>query len=269
MKHNHSFLFLILFLSGCSATETPSLEILWQDSKARLFLKAEKYEDSLQMYYGIVESNPYFSGTHSNIGVILNYTQKPEEALKSLNHALQLARSQKDKVSEFSVLFNLGVYYTSAKNTDEAIINYQAALEIVPTSIETKHNIELLVQQQQKQQGQNGEKSDPNQKNESGQGGSQTQQDEEKKDQKDQKDQGENQDKQNEKEGDQEKEQVPDQSQKRESSAKYKPRPFQGEQLSEGDVKKILGELRNQEQKIRANFEKKEKGKSKKNEKDW
>ena len=51
-------------------------------------------------------------------------------------------------------------------------------------------------------------------------------------------------------------------------SPKYKPRPFQGDQLSEGDVKKILGELRSQEQKIRANYDKKER-KEKKNDKDW
>ena len=59
-----------------------------------------------------------------------------------------------------------------------------------------------------------------------------------------------------------------DQKQGYEPNAKYKPRPFQGEELSEGDVKKILGELKNQEQRISANFEKKER-KEKKNDKDW
>lgn len=52
------------------------------------------------------------------------------------------------------------------------------------------------------------------------------------------------------------------------SSPKYQPRPFKGDELSEGDVKKILGELRNQEQKIRANFDKRER-KENRNEKDW
>ena len=60
--------------------------------------------------------------------------------------------------------------------------------------------------------------------------------------------------------------------QDRKQNVKYQPRPFKGDQLSEGDVKKILGELAQQDKKIRAQYNKKEKNESGvegKNEKDW
>lgn len=44
---------------------------------------------------------------------------------------------------------------------------------------------------------------------------------------------------------------------------------YQPQNLSEGDVKKILEELKNQEKKIRADFEKKQNSKDQGNDKDW
>jgi tetratricopeptide (TPR) repeat protein len=262
------FITALLFV-GCAKGKDPSPAILLQDFEARRQLKAEKYEEALQSYYNIVETNPNIAGTHSNIGVILNMVQKPEEALKSLEHALEVARQTHDLTAEFAVQFNLGAYYGGLKKVEEAIDHYQAALEIVPASIETKTNIELLIQQSQ--QGEKGEKSEKDQQNQNGNNNqNDNKNNQDKKDQKEQKKDQKDQDKKDDKkDGDKDKEQKPDEGQKRENSPKYKPRPFQGEELSEGDVKKILGELRNQEQKIRANFEKKEKGKTRRNEKDW
>lgn len=262
MKQKLSVSILFLFLTGCSQTD-PTLSVLWQDFQARRQLKAEKFEEALQSYYNVIEMNPYMAGTHSNIGVILNYVQRPEDALKSLEHALQVAKENKDVNSEFAVQFNLGVYYGATKKVEQALEHYQAALDIVPGSIEAKTNIELLVQQNQS--GQDGENSDKDQQNQNGQSGNS--QNKDNKDNKDQKNDSEDQKKDQKKDGD--KDENKDDGKKRENSPKYKPRAFKGEELSEGDVKKILGELRNQEQKIRANFEKKEKGKTKRNEKDW
>ena len=265
-----SLIFLWLLLSGCT-THYPSVGVLWSDFKARIDIKIERYEEALQKYYDVIASWPSGVEAHSNVGVLLSQLQKNEDALKSFDEALLLANQQKDAKSMFYVLFNKGVYYGKLKNVELALDSYQAALEIVPTSVETKTNIELLIQQQQKDnkdqkdkqdqkdgQGQSDSKSDPK----DGQG----------KDPKDYKKDPNDQKDKNDQQKDQDQKDKQDQGKKneeRESSAKYKPRPYQGDQLSEGDVKKILGELRSQEQKIRANFDKKEKGKSGRNDKDW
>jgi hypothetical protein len=123
-------------------------------------------------------------------------------------------------------------------------------LDLNPSSTEVKHNIELLIQQQQQDQKNEKEKKD---------GKGEGQPDKDPKDGKD----GENKDDKDQKDPKE------DKGQDRKSNSKYKPRPFKGDQLTEGDVKKILGELSQQDQKIRSNFNKKEQRKEDKNEKDW
>ena len=264
-----SLIFLWLLLSGCT-THYPSVGVLWSDFKARIDIKIERYEEALQKYYDVIASWPSGVEAHSNVGVLLSQLQKNEDALKSFDEALLLANQQKDAKSMFYVLFNKGVYYGKLKNVELALDNYQAALEIVPTSIETKTNIELLIQQQQKDNKDQKDKQDK-QDQKDGQGQSDSKSDPKDGQGKDPKDPNDQKDK-NDQQKDQDQKDKQDQGKKneeRESSAKYKPRPYQGDQLSEGDVKKILGELRSQEQKIRANFDKKEKGKSGRNDKDW
>lgn len=254
MKFRITLAFLTLvILSSCQWTQDPMPSELLKDRSARAEIKAEHYEEALQNYLQMVEQNPNRYSTHSNIGVLLGMIQKPEDAEKSLLHALKLAEESKDPKAIFTSRFNLGVFYGAQKKVALALENYQQALEVLPTSIETKTNIELLIQQQQNQQGEGQSNSqDPNQQGQNGQ-------DQQNKDDQ----QG---DKKDENKEDQSK---PKDDQTREQSSRYKPRPYQGDQLSEGDVKKILGELRSQEQKIRANFDKKEKGQSRDNEKDW
>lgn len=254
-------IFLAVVVSGCSGNKYPSINTLYKDYLARQDIKKEKYEEALSKYYSLLEDDGERAATHSNIGIILNSIQKPDDSLKSLQHALRLAESQGDKEMVFKVRYNLGVYYGALKKIPEALEHYQAALDIVPDSLEIKTNIELLMQQQQQQQKEQSGDGEQNQdKSKSGQ--DQNKKDNPGNDKKDQKDEKDRKDQKDENKDQKD-------EQKKQSSPKYQPRPFKGDQLSEGDVKKILGELKNQEQKIRANFEKKEKGKSNKNEKDW
>jgi Ca-activated chloride channel family protein len=251
MKHKILFYYFILFFcTSCAEKNDPKVDELYLDFKAQTEIKAERFEEVLQLYLEMIEKNPNRASTHSNVGIIMSLLQKPDEALKSLSHALALAEKQRDERAKFMLNFNLGAVYANQKDIANAIKFYQAALDLVPSSIETKTNIELLMQEQ---------------KNE-GKGDSNSQQQ-----QNQQQNQGESK-KNKDQNGDNQKENEPDkqnQDQQRQSSPRYKPRPFEGDQLSEGDVKKILGELRNQEQKIRANFDKKEKGNARDNEKDW
>lgn len=269
MKLILNLIFIFLIISGCrnkseeSTYELTSIGALFEDQAATRLIQAERFEDALNVYIDMLEREPNKPQIHSNVGVIMAQIQKDEEALKSWQHALKLAEMKKDQASLFAVNYNLGVYYGAKKKVDEAIGYYQAALDILPTSIEAKTNIELLTQM--KQQGGKGESKDQNDQQDQNQ--SQDQKDKQNKDSKDQKDKDQKKD-QDKKDDQDNKDQKDKEGRKTEGSAKYKPRPFKGDQLNEGDVKKILGELRNQEQKIRANFDKKEQ-KDSGHEKDW
>lgn len=250
-----TLLYLCLGFSGCYGEKYPSPEALYLDRKGAADLKAEKYEAALQRYYSVLGSVPESVSTHSNIGNLLTMMQNDEEGLKSLLYANKIAAESSDPKKLFATHYNLGVYFGKKGRISEALESYQAALDIKADSTEVKTNIELLIKQNQQQQGEKSQNAD-------GQSG----QDNQPKDGQDQSDRDKNK-QQGENEPDNEKQ--ADNNSDRQNSPKYKPRPFRGDQLSEGDVKKILGELHNQEQKIRANFDKKEKGKSKGNEKDW
>lgn len=117
-----------------------------------------------------------------------------------------------DSPRRFEALFNLAGVLGKQKKIDEALTAYQAALEMDPESIEVKTNIELLWQ------GGGGG---------GGQGKSKDQQ------------QGENKDK-------------GDQGDQQDQQQQKKPKPFDSQNLSKDDVKRILDEIKNQEQNIRA-----------------
>lgn len=224
--------------------QRPSLSSLWYDFKARQALKDKNPEVALQYELKILEQEPNSVQTHSNLGVIFDYLQKKDESGQSFDTALKYLERFKNQLypsDVFQVYYNIGLRYQIAKNTEKALEFYQKALDINPSSIETKHNIELLIQQQQS--GGNGENKDKDQK-------------------------GEGQQKQDPKDGDGKDKKDKDQNQDRQQTAKYKPRPYQGDKLSEADVKKILGELSQQDKKIRSNYNKKDR-KEDKNAKDW
>lgn len=223
----------------------PSLSSLYYDYKARNAMKDKNPEIAMEYELKILESDPNSIQTHSNLGIIFDYLQKKDESGQSFDLALNLLERYKDQLTPgdvFQIYYNLGLRYHHAKNTGSALEYYQKALDINPASMETKHNIELLIQQQQ------------------GGGG------DGKSDNKDQDGKGDQS--KEPKDGEDKEKKDKDQEKDREQTSKYKPRPFQGEQLSEADVKKILGELSQQDKKIRANYNKKDR-KEDKNAKDW
>lgn len=247
---------MIFLLTSCQ-------DLLQNIPDPRGYFLAQKSAESLQQKKNTealdtnLQSLVYFDRSYqifSNLGVAFDLNEKKDDAEKSFLAALEKATLPKDK---FLIYFNLGYLMGSQKKIKEALIYYQQALEIDPTSKEVKHNIELLTQKQQSQDqsGNQGESSEK--KDSSGQGDQQK--DEQKKDQ----DSSKNEDQKDEKQKDQQGEKD------RKQTGAYKPRPFKGDQLSEGDVKKILGELSRQDQKIRSQFNKKENRKEESNGKDW
>ncbi|KYG69625.1 hypothetical protein AZI87_01445 [Bdellovibrio bacteriovorus] len=212
-------------------------------------VQAQAYGPAMDKYLEALRFDPFVGQLHLNLGLSFEGLQQAEKALQSYQEAENLALKEEKLELVFMARFNRAQLLGKAKKVDEALAVYQKALEIIPTSNEVKTNIELLTQSQQ---GQGGE----NKQDQQNQQGDQNQQQQQNQDGKDQKDKDP-------------KDQEPKDDKKQvQQSPKYKPRPFQGKELSEADVKKILGELKQQEEKIRAEYNRKE-VKEQPRDKDW
>lgn len=191
-----------------------------------------------QYFSQALSENPGEDKLHYNLALSLQLGQKAEDAERSYH--LVLKSPTKTPEEAFLTEYNLGTLFQAAKNIDQALKHYQAALDLNPSSLETKINIELLIQQGGgKGQGDGEQKQDP--KEGEGQG-------------KDQQD----------KDGDGK----PDQPKEYAKNPKPQKPQFKSEELSPSDVNKILGEIKQQEQRIRADFNRKD-AKEQKREKDW
>lgn len=239
---------LSLLASGCGPGR-PHLKTLELNREANKAVTAQTYPAAMEKYLQALRYDPFIGQLHLNLGLSFEGQQQAEKALQSYKEAEKLALLDKNFPLVFMARFNQAQLLGKSKQVDEALAAYQSALEIIPSSKEVKTNIELLTQQQQGQGGGDGQQNQPQQGD---QQQNQDQQNQEGKDQKDQKDQ-----EQDQKEG-----------KKPQQSQKYKPRPFNGKELSEGDVKKILGELKQQEEKIRAEYNRKD-VKEQPRDKDW
>lgn len=166
------------------------------------------------------------SAPQINLGIVYRLKERPDRAADAFRTGDLMAKTPKES---FISRFNEGEAWGAGKKVTEALAAYQRALEIEPASIETKTNIELLVSQQGQGEGQGGEGEGKNQKPG---------------------DKGEGQDNKDEPKNEKPKEYA--------ENPKYKPRPFDGKELDEADVKKILDELKRQENRIRAEYQKKE-----------
>ena len=267
MKFNVLYILISVLVFSSCAEHIDYIQSYYYNEKYNYYLQKQLNEKALESELLSKENLQNYYQQDSNLGIIFNLMKKNEDAKKSFDQSVQNLDKQflndlvKKNEALFLINFNLGVFYGGQSEIDLALIAYQKALDINPLSVEVKTNIELLLQKQkedqkqkenQKKQDDQNEK-DKNKKSDSGQS-------EEPKDDKNQSDKDKDQNKKN------------DRPQDRSKNQKYQPKPFKGDQLSEGDVKKILGELSQQDKKIRSQFDKKEKIESPnegKNEKDW
>jgi Ca-activated chloride channel family protein len=233
-------LFLILlFQSKAFAIADPSL-IYQNNSAVKLFAK-EKILESKTVLENEVVNHPKESVLHYNMGVVHENSKEPEKAIQEY---LSSTKMSENKELQFYGYFNAARAYGEQKDIPNALKNYQAALGIRPDSVEVKTNIELLI------------------KNGGGGGGGN-----------DDKDQKSDQDKdKDKKEGkDQKKPDQPNKPPDKPKDGEQKkpaPKPFKSEELSEQDVKRVLNELKRQEEQIRAKMNN-EKSKETPVEKDW
>jgi|GEM_PF-948525 len=238
---------VLISVVGCGPGR-PHLQTLQLNRDGNSALKGQTYPAAMEKYLEALRYDPFIGQLHLNLGLSFEGQQQAEKALQSYKEAEALAEKEKNLPLLFMARFNQAQLLGKAKKVDEALAMYQKALEIIPDSQETKTNIELLTQAQQGG-GQGGQNQDQQQN------------------QQDNKDQQQNQQNKNQDNKEQNKKDEPKEGPKQQSP-KYKPRPFQGKELSEADVKKILGELKQQEEKIRAEYNRKE-VKEQPRDKDW
>lgn len=223
----------VFVCAGCADQPTwTTLRENQRGSHAIQEMDGRQAEEHLQR---ALVDRPFQAEVHLNLGVAARLLGRVDDAAKSYGNAEKYAR-EGDGEMGFLARYNTGEAAQAAKKIDDALTAYQKALALRPDSLETKTNIELLLQGGQGQ----------------GDGDSQQQagQDQPKQEGQDPKD-GEDDGKPKE----------------RQVSKKYQPREFKGE-LSESDVRKILGEIKQQEQKIRADYNRKE-AKERPRGKDW
>jgi Ca-activated chloride channel family protein len=224
-----SILIVVFTLTGCGFEIDP--RTLWHNRQGVSALQEKRASDAQGEFFQALGIDPLISEIQINLGLTFFELKQSENALKSFETAEKWAANPQ---AHFISRFNQGVTRMTDKKVEEALLAFQRALDVKPDSLETKTNIELMLIQQAQQEGQ-GE----------GKG-------------KDGKDQGENS-----QEGDSQDKKNKDYQ----KSEQYQMKEQKGE-LSSEDVKKILGELKQQEQKIRGQYYRNEM-KEKPLEKDW
>lgn len=196
--------------------------------------KAQDYSQALSKWGEALAKSQNRPDLQYNLSLGLQLLGRSEEANKSYLSVIKDPHSNDGL--KFLSFFNRGTMAQAEKKIDQALIEYQAALDLNPDSVETKTNIEMLIQ--------NGGGKGKGE----GQGQPKDDQDKDGKGDKDKKDENKP------------KEYKPNE--------KPKPKPFKSEQLDQSDVNKILGEIRQQEQKIRTEYNKRD-VKEQPRDKDW
>lgn len=242
----------ILAVCWYSDSDASSLSLIWKNNSAVQKIAQEKNLEAHEDFVSLLAEDPYDLFLQFNLGSSLDVLGEQEKSEKSYLEILKMTETllknnpspeelKKILTVRFAALYNLGVHAGAQKKIDTALDYYQQALALNPDSKEIKTNIELLIRQGQG----GGEGEDQKQDESSGEG-----QNQKPKDQDESKDQKKPEDK------------------KDQQKPENKPKEFDQSQMSKEDLKRILEELKEQEQGIRAKMQRKG-DKEESNEKDW
>jgi tetratricopeptide (TPR) repeat protein len=197
----------------------------------KMALVKEKYDTAFDHALKALELDPMKPELHINLGNALEGLGSLEKAKQAYGVAESLTP---DPGMHFQSRFNQAQTLAKDKKIEGALSYYQKALELDPTSVMVKTNIELLMASG----GGKGGEGDAKEKND--------------------------------KEGNEDGDDPKKFAENPKKEAKKEP-----QNLSQGDVKKILEELKQQEQRIRGDYYKQgkmakdQKGKEGNREKDW
>lgn len=243
---------LLLILLAGEARANDFRGVLKNNSGVAKF-QLKNSSQALEDFTGALADLPYSSEVHYNIANSFMVRREYEKALSEYQQAIKNAPgdSRAERELKFLSYFNSAVAQTELKKVDEALDLYQKALDLKPDSLETKTNIELLTAQQSG--GGDGDDKDQNKKDNKGKGKG--------KDDKDKDDKNDDKDKKDDKKKE-------DDPNRKVTNPRPSPRPFKSEELSQQDVKRILEELKRQEEQIRARIQN-EQRKDAPPDKDW
>lgn len=229
-----------------------------------------KYKQAVDYYKKMLEKRDT-PETSYNLGSALHKAGDYDESVRMFEQSLSVKQPEK----KFDVMYNLGNSLAKAGKLKESAAFYRRALELNPSDMDTKYNLELVQRQLQKQQKQSPQSSQDKQQD-------QKQQQQRKQRQQEQKQQGQqkqNQDQQSQQNNQQQQEQQQDQG---EQQAQNKPQqgsqPDQQQQqqgaqpekksLDEQEADQILNALRvDQDKVMKAQIQKRLK--KVQTEKDW
>jgi len=243
---------LVTALLVSSPVHARDLDLIYKNNEAVRQSRKEKHLEAYEEFLGLTASDPYDPILQYNLAASLAANGEVEKSQALYNHLLNVLDERLKTATtpgqqrelytlKYASLYNLGVQYQAAKDPDKALEAYQRALEIVPDSKEIKTNIEMMFQG-----GQNGKgKSDQKQQGKDGDGQGQQ----------DPQDQG--------KDGKQPQPKPQDQNNQGQQK-----KEFDQKQMGKEDLDRIMDELKQEEENIRAKMGNKG-GKNESKEKNW
>lgn len=261
---------LLIFFLCLSCGPVPHPEFYLLNQKALEHFESKDAVAARNALTESLEHEAFAPEVNYNLGLAFEFEQEPEKSLGAYSAVGDITSA--DPRTKYLALFNKALLLAKKNEYAKALETYQRALSLFPQSLEVKMNIEKLLQQQAQQKNSQGSQSQSNE-NSQDQSQSQKKNDENQKNQPG-KDPNKSQDQEKKENSDNnenskdEKDQKNNEDKNKQGSPKYKPREFKGE-LHEQDVKKILGELKAQEDKIRSQINRGKNQKTQRREKDW
>lgn len=239
MKHLFIKTSIFFFLIGSASTAYgTSWHVYKSNNDGAKKILEKGFYGAYQKFLSALEEDPLNPIVQLNLGMAFEMNEEYDKAEQAYQAAAELAKD--DPNFQFVANFNIGVVRGKKKDIDGALVAYQKALDLNPNSQEVKTNIELLIQN-----GGGGGEGGENQ------------------------DQGKSGDKNKSQGQGEKKDQQKGNDPQYEQPKKPQPKPFESKELTPADVKKILDEIKNQEQSIRAQEYKKSKKESPRGGKDW
>jgi tetratricopeptide (TPR) repeat protein len=290
------------------AESFPRLQTLILNRKGIQLFQAQNYHEAFDQYVKALQYDPFSPELHLNIGLNYEAEQQADQAAKSYQNSLRYsvqplqkfmalfnqaqllgkAKKTDEALELYQAALELNPASKEVKTNIELLIQQQQQNQDGKSDDKDKKD-EKKDSKDQKDQKKDSEKKDDGKKGsdkkDQDQNGDKDKKGQDQKNDKnkpdDQKEPKKDQDKEGDKDKDKDKnkkdqpkdqnsqdQKNQDQPKTPQKSEKYKPRPFKGNTLNESDVKKILGEIRQQEQKIRAEFNRKD-VKEQPRDKDW